>query len=137
MADGTDIAGGAASDAAWEDPPPAPRRGRDALHSTSRAYAGPLDLLLDLARAGRVDLAALSITEVARQFGAAVEAAIARGDVPLARLGDWLVAAATLALLRSRLLLPEDSREGQEARREAALLRRQIADRAAVVALAD
>ena len=137
MADGTDIAGGAASDAAWEDPPQAPGRGRDALHLDLAGYAGPLDLLLDLARAGRVDLTALSITEVARQFGAAVEVAIARGDVPLARLGDWLVTAATLALLRSRLLLPEDSREGQEARREAALLRRQLADRAAVAALAD
>ena len=56
---------------------------------------------------------------------------------PLSRLGDWLVMAAHLAWLRSRLLLPEDSREGEEARREAGALRRHLADREHARRLAD
>ncbi|WP_376100884.1 hypothetical protein ACE7GA_26645 (plasmid) [Roseomonas sp. CCTCC AB2023176] len=112
-------------------------RDRDGLHLDLRGYAGPLDLLLELVRAGRVDVGAISLLDLAVQFEAALEGAIGRGDVPLSRLGDWLVAAANLALLRSRLLLPEDSREGREARLEAEALRRQLADRAAVAALAD
>ena len=101
------------------------------------AWEGPLDLLLELARARRVDLAKLSILDLAGQFGAALEAAVARRRVPLSRLGDWLVMAAHLALLRSRLLLPEGSREGEEARREAEALRRRLADREFVRRLAD
>ncbi len=57
--------------------------------------------------------------------------------MPLSHLGDWLVMAAHLALLRSRLLLPEDGREAGEARQEAEALRRQLADREAVRRLAD
>ncbi len=101
------------------------------------AWEGPLDLLLDLARARRVDLARLSIVDLAGQFGAALQAAVARRRVPLSRLGDWLVMAAHLALLRSRLLLPEGSREAEEARREAEVLRRRLADREFVRRLAD
>ncbi len=55
------------------------------------AWEGPLDLLLELARARKVDLSRLSILDLAGQFGAALEAALARRRVPLARLGDWLV----------------------------------------------
>ena len=75
------------------------------------AWEGPLDLLLELARARKVDLAALSIADLAEQFGAALQAGVAQRRVPLPRLGDWLVRAAHLALLRSRLLLPADSGE--------------------------
>ena len=87
------------------------------------AWEGPLDLLLELARVRKVDLAQLSILDLAEQSGGALEAALAGGYAPLSRLGDWLVMAAHLALLRSRLLLPEDSREGTgrpSARRRAA-----------------
>ena len=101
------------------------------------AWEGPLDLLLELARARKVDLARLSILDLAEQFGAALDAAAARRRVPLSRLGDWLVMAAHLALLRSRLLLPADSQEGREAQREAEALRRKLADREAVRRLAD
>ena len=72
---------------------------------------GPLDLLLELARVRKLDLARLSILDPREQSGGALEAALAGGYAPLSRLGDWLVMAAHLALLRSRLLLPEDSRE--------------------------
>jgi segregation and condensation protein A len=101
------------------------------------AWEGPLDLLLELARARRVDLARLSIVDLAEQFGAALEAAVAGRRVPLSRLGDWLVMAAHLALLRSRLLLPADTGEGMEAQREAEALRRRLAEREHVRRLAD
>ncbi|WP_426960081.1 segregation and condensation protein A [Muricoccus radiodurans] len=127
----------AAEEEGWEVARNGTPPGREALHLDLRGYAGPLDLLLDLVRAGRVDIGAISILDLAGQFQTAVERAIARRDVPLSRLGGWLVAAANLALLRSRLLLPADSREGQEARQEADALRRQLADRAAVAALSD
>jgi segregation and condensation protein A len=84
-----------------------------------------------------VDLARLSIVDLAEQFGAALEAAVARRRVPLSRLADWLVMAAHLALLRSRLLLPADGAEAVEARREAEALRRRLADREFVRRLAD
>ena len=101
------------------------------------AWEGPLELLLELARARKVDLSRLSILDLAEQFGAALEAAVARRRVPLSLLGDWLVMAAHLALLRSRLLLPEDGREGEEGRREAEALRRRLADREHTRRLAD
>jgi segregation and condensation protein A len=101
------------------------------------SYEGPLDLLLELARAQRVDLARLSIIALAEQFAAAAEAAIARRRVPLPRLAEWLIMAAWLALLRSRLLLPAGAEEAAEAAREAAGLRRRLADRAAARRLAD
>lgn len=93
------------------------------------AYEGPLDLLLELARAQRVDLARVSVLALAEQFAAIVEAAIARGRVPLPVLGDWLVAAAALLALRARLLLPAEAQENRAAAREADDLRRRLAER--------
>jgi segregation and condensation protein A len=100
-------------------------------------YEGPLDLLLELARAQRVDFAAIPMLELAGQFVAAVEAAIAGGKMPLGQVGDWLVAAATLMALRARLLLPVDAPERRDADREAAALRHLLAEREAVRRLAD
>ena len=90
------------------------------------AWEGPLDLLLELARAQRVDLAQLSIATLAEQFTAAVDAAIARRQVPLARLAEWHIMAAWLTLLRTRLLLPELPDDIVQA--EAAGLRQRLAD---------
>ena len=70
------------------------------------AWEGPLDLLLELARAQRVDLARLSVSALAAQFVAVLDAAIARRAVPLSRLAEWTIMAAWLLLLRSRLLRP-------------------------------
>jgi len=94
------------------------------------AYEGPLDLLLDLARAQRVDLARISMLELAEQFAAAVEAGIAARRFPLHRMADWVVMAAWLTLLRSRLLLPLDSPEARAAEDEAAEFRRKLENRA-------
>ena len=99
-------------------------------------WEGPLDLLLELARAQRVDLARISVAHLAEQFGTALEAAIAAGRVPLARLAEWLVMAAWLLALRSRLLLPAGTAESAEAEREAADLRRRLLDREAARRLA-
>ena len=99
------------------------------------AWEGPLDLLLELARAQRVDLAQLSIGALAEQCAAAVEEALARGQVPLPRLAEWHIMAAWLALLRTRLLLPEAEDAAEQA--EAATLRQRLADRAAARRLAD
>jgi segregation and condensation protein A len=102
-------------------------------------WEGPLDLLLELARAGRVDLARLSILDAAEQSGAALEEAAADGRAPLSRLADWLVMAAHLALLRSRLLLPADGAAGAgaDADPEGEALRRRLADREHARRLAD
>ncbi len=86
------------------------------------AYEGPLDLLLELARAQRVNLAQISVATLAEQFGAVIIAAIEQRAVPLPRLADWLT------LLRSRLLLPATVAESAEAEREAQGLRRRLAD---------
>ncbi len=66
-------------------------------------YEGPLDLLLDLARAQKVDLATISILALVEQFLAVIEGA---RRVRLELAADWLVMAAWLTWLKSRLLLP-------------------------------
>ncbi|MDO9712712.1 segregation and condensation protein A [Paracraurococcus lichenis] len=101
------------------------------------AWEGPLDLLLELARAQRVDLARISVTDLAAQFVVVLDTAILRRAVPLSRLAEWTIMAAWLLLLRSRLLLPAGTPESAEAEREAADLRRRLADREAARRLAD
>ena len=66
-------------------------------------FEGPLDLLLELARRQKVDLARISILELANQYLAFVEAA---RKLRLELAADYLVMAAWLAYLKSRLLLP-------------------------------
>lgn len=67
-------------------------------------YEGPLDLLLELARAQKVDLARLDILALVDQYLAVIEGA---RRVRLELAADWLVMAAWLAWLKSRLLLPD------------------------------
>ena len=67
-------------------------------------FEGPLDLLLELARRQKVDLAKISILALAEQYLAFVEEA---RRVRLELAADYLVMAAWLAFLKSRLLLPE------------------------------
>src|SRR5271168_2954871 len=67
-------------------------------------FEGPLDLLLELARRQKVDLVRISILELANQYLAFVEAA---RELRLELAADYLVMAAWLAYLKSRLLLPE------------------------------
>jgi segregation and condensation protein A len=71
-------------------------------------FEGPLDLLLALARTQKVDLRRISILKLAEQYLAFVDAA-KRLRIELA--ADYLVMAAWLAFLKSRLLLPPDPAE--------------------------
>ena len=67
-------------------------------------FEGPLDLLLILARQQKVDLAKISILALANQYLAFIEAA---RQLRMELAADYLVMAAWLAYLKSRLLLPE------------------------------
>lgn len=69
------------------------------------AYEGPLDLLLTLSRTQKVDLRQISILALAHQYLAFVEKA---KELRLELAADYLVMAAWLAFLKSRLLLPPD-----------------------------
>jgi segregation and condensation protein A len=74
-------------------------------------FEGPLDLLLTLARAQKVDLKKISILALADQYLTFVSEA-RRMRLELA--ADYLVMAAWLAYLKSRLLLPEPETTGEE-----------------------
>src|ERR1700742_283823 len=67
-------------------------------------FEGPLDLLLTLARDQKVDLAKISILALANQYLAFIEEA---RKMRLELAADYLVMAAWLAYLKSRLLLPD------------------------------
>jgi segregation and condensation protein A len=82
----------------------APIAPEEALVVTVDGFEGPLDLLLALARDQKVDLAKISILELADQYLAFVERAKSRS---LELAADYLVMAAWLAYLKSRLLLPQ------------------------------
>jgi segregation and condensation protein A len=97
-------------------------RGTDepALVVDVEGFEGPLDLLLTLARQQKVDLARISILALADQYLAFIEAA---RKLRLELAADYLVMAAWLAYLKSRLLLPDvGSPEAQTAEDMAAAL---------------
>ncbi|GAB1380955.1 segregation and condensation protein A [Pararhodobacter aggregans] len=71
-------------------------------------YEGPLDLLLTLSRRQKVDLRRISVLQLAEQYLTFVEAARA---LRIELAADYLVMAAWLAFLKSRLLLPPDPAE--------------------------
>ena len=83
----------------------------DAVRATSEpaftvdldGFEGPLDLLLELARRQKVDLARISVLALAEQYLLFIEAA---RKLRLELAADYLVMAAWLAFLKSRLLLP-------------------------------
>ncbi|HVL21503.1 MAG TPA: ScpA family protein [Amaricoccus sp.] len=83
----------------------AARLAAEALVVELDGYEGPLDVLLTLARSQKVDLRRISILRLAEQYLTFVEAA-KRLRIELA--ADYLVMAAWLAYLKSRLLLPPD-----------------------------
>ena len=73
-------------------------------------FEGPLDLLLELARRQKVDLAKISVLALVEQYLEFIDAA---QKVRLELAADYLVMAAWLAYLKSRLLLP-DAPKGEE-----------------------
>jgi len=75
------------------------------------AFEGPLDLLLHLIRLNEVDVTDLPIAEIAQQYGEYVSL---MHELDLDVAGEYLLMAATLAWIKSRMLLPP-SGEGDEA----------------------
>lgn len=86
----------------------AERQASEALIVDVGAFEGPLDLLLTLSRTQKVDLRQISILALAQQYLAFVEQA---KKLRLELAADYLVMAAWLAFLKSRLLLPPDPSE--------------------------
>lgn len=71
-------------------------------------YDGPIDVLLNMARDQKVDLTKISILQLARQYLQFIERAT---ELQLDLAAEYLVMAAWLAYLKSRLLLPRDDDE--------------------------
>lgn len=86
----------------------ADRMAAEALIVDVDGFEGPLDVLLTLSRTQKVDLRTISVLELAQQYLAFVERAKA---LRLELAADYLVMAAWLAFLKSRLLLPPDPTE--------------------------
>jgi len=98
-------------------------------------FEGPLDLLLVLARQQKVDLAKISILALANQYLSFIEEA---RKLRLELAADYLVMAAWLAYLKSRLLLPElNTPEGQSAEDMATALALRLKRLEAIRAVAD
>jgi segregation and condensation protein A len=85
--------------------------GTHSLMLQLQGFEGPLDLLLDLARAQKVDLANISILALVDQYLAIIEGA---RRIRLELAADWLVMAAWLAWLKSRLLVPQGVEEAED-----------------------
>ena len=91
---------------------PLPQEGDiDALLLNIDGYEGPIDVLLDMARTQKVDLREISILQLVRQYLEFVERA---KELRLELAAEYLVMAAWLAYLKSRLLLPQEQTEGVE-----------------------
>jgi len=90
------------TDAEFDTPP---IRQSDELTLSLDGWEGPLDLLLNLARAQKVDLAQISILQLVEQYLSYLSDARA---LKLEIAADYLVMAAWLAYLKSCLLLPKD-----------------------------
>lgn len=71
-------------------------------------YEGPIDLLLDLARKQKVDLSDISILELAEQYIIFINN---YNKIHLEIAADYLVMAAWLTYLKSRLLLPKEDKQ--------------------------
>jgi len=93
----------------FDDTPP-PTANDDELVLDLDGFEGPIDALLTLARDQKVDLRKISILELADQYLAFIARA---RRLRLELAADYLVMAAWLAYLKSRLLLPEPPSDGE------------------------
>lgn len=90
------------------------------------AFEGPLDLLLHLARSQEIDLATLPVRTITDQYLAHLEALEFR-DLEMA--GAYLVMAATLVYLKSKLLVPPDPSAEELLDEEGEALRHELEER--------
>ena len=86
-------------------------------------YNGPLEVLLDLAKSQKVDLAEISITQLADQF---LEYIKGNKNLNLETASEFLLMATWLAYLKSKLLLPEDDEDDFKALEVAEKLKLQL-----------
>ena len=86
-------------------------------------YSGPLEVLLDLAKAQKVDLANISITQLADEFIKFISRA---KDINLNLASEYLLMATWLAYLKSKLLLPDDEEDDFKATEVAEKLKLQL-----------
>ncbi|MGV1869480.1 segregation and condensation protein A [Agrobacterium rosae] len=100
--------GSAPMEKLWEDIKPERATGEAALMIDVAGFEGPLDLLLHLARTQKVDLSRISVLALAEQYLVFVDQA-RRVRIELA--ADYLVMAAWLAFLKSKLLIPQQSKD--------------------------
>ena len=104
-------------------PRPATER-TDGLHIDIKGFEGPLDVLLALARVQKIDLREISIVQLVDQY---LDFIRQLKKLQLDIAADYLVMAAWLAYLKSRLLLPEEEEEELSAEELAERLRHQLA----------
>ncbi len=98
----------AASDTTSEAPTPSALRGYDVKLGV---FEGPLDLLLHLIRINEVEITDIPISEIADQF---LEYIGLMQDLNLYLVGEYLVMSATLAWIKSGMLLPPTTGEGDD-----------------------
>jgi segregation and condensation protein A len=90
------------------------------------AFEGPLDLLLHLCRTNEIDLAALPVRAITDQYLGHLEAMDFRD---LETAGAYLVMAATLLYLKSKLLVPPDETAAEELDDDALALKQELEER--------
>lgn len=93
----------------------------DALEVILEAFEGPLDLLLYLIRKQKFDISSLPILNITKQY---MEYVDVMKDLKLELAGEYLVMAAILAEIKSRVLLPKRPTEEEEEDPRAELIRR-------------
>jgi segregation and condensation protein A len=94
--------------AEWLEPAPPPDD--EVMYVDVGGYEGPLDLLLDLARRQKVDLSQISVLALAEQYLGFIET-VREKRIEIA--ADYLVMAAWLAYLKSRLMLPQAANDDE------------------------
>jgi segregation and condensation protein A len=95
-------------DKLWQENTAERATGEAALMIDVAGFEGPLDLLLHLARTQKVDLSRISVLALAEQYLSFVDTA-RRVRIELA--ADYLVMAAWLAFLKSKLLIPQQAKD--------------------------
>src|SRR3954466_11145717 len=95
----------------------------DALEVILESFEGPLDLLLYLIRRQNLDILDIPLAEITRQYMSYIEL---MEDLQLELAGEYMVMAATLAEIKSRMLLPRPKidADGNEEDPRAELVRR-------------
>ncbi len=93
------------------DSTPEDRSRSDAYRVRAGSFEGPLDLLLHLVRINEVNIADIPILEITRQYNEYLDL---MRELNLDVAGEYLVLAATLMHIKSRMLLPADPAQGEE-----------------------